>query len=334
MPIIQNRRRFMAGLAAGTAGLFAAPRLALAEPPPETTRVRLGRTPDGQYCWASLYLAGELLRADGMPDVEYVQGDLNVDNTEWLVAGVTDFDFNMPSMHIRSMEAGAAIKILTGVHTGCWELRANERVSGIADLKGKRVGIWGFDNHPQIFLSLMINYVGLDPTRDIEWVTSGSPMQDFIEGKVDAFLRVAWQFPEIPTASIGHTIASNEVDRPWSQYYCCMVAGSTEYVNKYPAATKRVLRAILKSADFCASDPASAARELVDRGFVSDYDLARTMFQNTRHDVWRDYDAEDSVRFYALRMKETGMIKSSPQEVIDKGTDWRFLNELRRELKA
>jgi NitT/TauT family transport system substrate-binding protein len=333
VPIIQNRRHFIAGLAAGTAGLVTGPGLALAEPPPETTRVRLGRN-DGAVCWAALYLAGELLRADGMPDVEYVRGDTSVDNTEWLVAGLTDFDFNMPPMHIRSMEKGAAIKILTGVHIGCWELRANESVKGIADLKGKRVGIWGFDNHPQIFLSLMLNYVGFDVAHDIEWMVLDYPMQDFIKGKIDAYLRVVWDFPATPTENIGHTIASNELDRPWSQYYCCMVAGSTEYVTKYPQATKRVLRAILKSADFCASDPKSAARALVDRGFVASYDLALTMFQNTRHDVWRDYDPEDSVRFYALRMKETGMIKSSPQEIIAKGTDWRFLNELKRELKT
>ena len=59
---------------------------------------------------------------------------------------------------------------------------------------------------------------------------------------------------------IGHTIVNNAVDRPWSQYFCCMVAGSTDYVNKYPVATKRVLRAILKSADFCASNPTLAAQ--------------------------------------------------------------------------
>jgi NitT/TauT family transport system substrate-binding protein len=39
------------------------------------------------------------------------------------------------------------------------------------------------------------------------------------------------------------------------------------------------------------------------------------------------------VRFYALRMKETGMIKSSPKTIIAEGTDWRFLDELKRELK-
>jgi NitT/TauT family transport system substrate-binding protein len=29
-----------------------------------------------------------------------------------------------------------------------------------------------------------------------------------------------------------------------------------------------------------------------------------------------------------------GMIKSTPQKLIVQGTDWRFLNELKRELKA
>jgi NitT/TauT family transport system substrate-binding protein len=49
---------------------------------------------------------------------------------------------------------------------------------------------------------------------------------------------------------------------------------------------------------------------------------------------WRDYDPEDTVRFYALRMNEVEMIKSSPQKIIAQGTDWRFLRELKKELKT
>jgi NitT/TauT family transport system substrate-binding protein len=159
-------------------------------------------------------------------------------------------------------------------------------------------------------------------------------MQDFISGKVDAFLVGTDDMPKVRAEKIGHTIANNLVDRPWSQYFCCMVAGRAEYVEKYPLATKRVLRAVLRSAEFCVSDPQGAARALVDRGFLPSYDFALTTLQNTHHDKWREYDAEDSVRFYALRMQETGMIKSTPQEIITKGTDWRFLKELKRELKA
>ena len=92
-----------------------------------------------------------------------------------------------------------------------------------------------------------------------------------------------------------------------------MISANADYVNRYPVATKRVLRAILKAADLCVSDPAWVAGQLVERGFVPSYDYALQTLNDTRYDVWREYDAEASMRFYALRMHETGMIKSSPQ---------------------
>ena len=49
---------------------------------------------------------------------------------------------------------------------------------------------------------------------------------------------------------------------------------------------------------------------------------------------WREYDAEDTVRFFALRMREAGLIKSTPQQIMAQGTDWRFLNELKKEMKG
>jgi hypothetical protein len=53
-----------------------------------------------------------------------------------------------------------------------------------------------------------------------------------------------------------------------------------------------------------------------------------------RYGKWRQYDAEDTVRFYALRLREAGVIKSSPQKIIAQGTDWRFFNELKKEFKG
>jgi NitT/TauT family transport system substrate-binding protein len=60
----------------------------------------------------------------------------------------------------------------------------------------------------------------------------------------------------------------------------------------------------------------------------------RQVLDELRYDRWREYDPEDTVRFYALRMHQVGMIKSSPQKILAEGTDWRFLNELKRELKG
>jgi NitT/TauT family transport system substrate-binding protein len=113
-----------------------------------------------------------------------------------------------------------------------------------------------------------------------------------------------------------------------------MLLGNREYVRTHPVATKRVLRAILKATDLCVTEPARVARQIVDRGFTPRYDYALQTLRENGYDKWREYDAEDTIRFYALRLRDVGFIKSSPQKIIADGTDWRFLNELKRELKA
>jgi NitT/TauT family transport system substrate-binding protein len=129
-------------------------------------------------------------------------------------------------------------------------------------------------------------------------------------------------------------LVSTALDRPWSQYFCCMLAGSREYVRNHPVATKRVLRAILKAADLCAREPELAARRLVERGFTRRYDYALQTLSDVPYDNWREYDREDTIRFYALRLRENGEITSTPQRIIAENTDWRFFSELKSELKA
>jgi len=187
-----------------------------------------------------------------------------------------------------------------------------------------------------VLVALMAAHVGLDPARDIRWVTDPSvkPIEQFIEGKIDAFMGFPPQPQELRARHIGHVIVNSTVDRPWSQYFCCMAAGNRDYVQKYPVATKRALRAILKATDLCATEPTRVARQIVDGGFAPRYDYALQALNEVPYDRWRDYDATDTMRFYALRMRETGFIKSSPQKIIADGTDWRFFDELKRELKA
>jgi len=93
------------------------------------------------------------------------------------------------------------------------------------------------------------------------------------------------------------------------------------------------MRAILKANDICASEPERIARRLVDWGYATRYDYALQALKELPYARWRDYDPEDTVRFYALRLHEARVIRSTPQRIISQGTDWRFLQELKRELK-
>jgi NitT/TauT family transport system substrate-binding protein len=336
MQNVQCRRGFLTSLAmAGAAGLVGAPRSLHAEPPPEKTAVRLAKA-IGTICGAPQAIAGELLRAEGFTDVRYVEGDSDVDTSVQTARGELDFDYNFTPAHILSIEAGVPITVLAGMHSGCLELIANESVPSIKELKGKRVGMHAFTSFPDVLMTLKAAYVGVDPERDIQWVTSpDSPaMELFADGKIDAFFAIPPVPQELRARKIGHTILSTAVDRPWSQYFCCMLAATADYVTTHPVATKRVLRAMLKAADLCVSDPKWVAQQLVDDGITDRYDYALAALTDVRFDRWREFDAEDTIRFYALCMHEGGLIKSSPQKIIADGTDWRFLDELKRELKT
>jgi NitT/TauT family transport system substrate-binding protein len=89
---------------------------------------------------------------------------------------------------------------------------------------------------------------------------------------------------------------------------------------------------MLRATDLCVSEPAVVAQRMVDRAFTSRQDYALQTLADVPYNRWRDYDPEDTIRFYALRLREAGMLKSSPAKIIADGADWRFLNEVRREL--
>jgi NitT/TauT family transport system substrate-binding protein len=113
-----------------------------------------------------------------------------------------------------------------------------------------------------------------------------------------------------------------------------MLAANKEFVRKHPVGTKRATRAILKATSICALEPERVARLLVDRGYAGRYDYALQTLKDIPYARWREYSPEDTVRFYALRLREAGVIKSGPQQIIAQGTDWRFVNELKKELKG
>jgi NitT/TauT family transport system substrate-binding protein len=334
MQIIHNRRSFLTGLSVVSAAGLLRSRCALAaEPPPETTTVRLPKFA-GTDCQAAEYVAGELLQAEGFTDIRFITPEGG--GSVLLSSGELDFDVNFVPAHILGIEQGVPAVILTGLHTGCLELIVNDSIRSVKDLKGKRIGVGTLDSQPHILVKILVSYIGLDPDVDIQWIfdEEATAMDLFINGKIDAFLAGPPEPQELRARGIGHTLLTNLTDRPWSQYFCCLLSGSRDYVTEYPVATKRVLRAILKTADLCTSSPEWAARIMVDRGFAERYDYALKTLKEIRYASWRDYDPEDSIRFYALRMQELGFSRSSPQSVIDQGTDWSFLNEVKRELKA
>jgi NitT/TauT family transport system substrate-binding protein len=332
---MQNRRRFLATLSsAGAAGLMGRSNSLAQEASPETTIIRLAK--NQSLCIAPQYVAEDLLRAEGFTTVRYLTTDGGAGQSKMLARGEIDFTLHFSPLLLIPIDAGEKITIIAGIHVGCFELFATDRVRTITDLKGKTVGVPDLGASPHVFLSTMAAYVGLDPVKDINWITSPTipPKELFAAGKIDAFLGFPPDPQELRARKIGHVVVNSSIDRPWSQYFCCMLGANRDFVRRNPAATKRVARAMLKAADFCVGDRTAAARRIIDGGFASNYDYALQTLNEVPYNKWREYDPEDTIRFFSLRLREAGMIKSSPVKIIEEGTDWRFWNDLKRELKA
>ena len=319
---------------ASAACLIGSQRSFAAEGALETTTVRLNDGPG--ICIAPQYVAEELLRAEGFADVRYVRLAPGSNTPEGIARGEVDFGLNFASVLVAGLDRGVELTVLGGVHVGCFELFVNEDIRNLTELKGKRVGITWLGSPGHLFFAAIAAHVGIDLGKDLHWVTSDGPtaMELFTSGKVDAFLGFPPDPQQLRAQPTGRVILNSAVDRPWSQYFCCMLAGNRTFVRKYPVATRAVLRAILKAADLCVSEPMRAARRVADGPYSPRYDYAPQTLNEVPYDKWREYDHEDTLRFYALRLHEAGLIKSSPQKIIADGTDWRLLNELKRELKA
>jgi NitT/TauT family transport system substrate-binding protein len=280
------------------------------------------------------YVVHELLADEGITRVDYIVTDSGPLLSQAIASGQLDFAMTFSGPLVLELDRGKRITMLAGVHVGCFELFTREGINGVADLKGKSVGTQGLGSSAHVFISAMAALVGLDPAKDINWVTSAEPkpIDLFLDGKVDAFLGFPPEPQRLRAQGVSHVIVNSAQDRPWSQYFCCMLVGNPEFVRTKPNTAKSVVRAMLRATDLCLSEPTRVARRVVDRGFTPNYDYAVRTLSDVPYGKWRDYDPEDTIRFYALRLHEAGMIKSSPDRILAESADWRFLREVRREL--
>ena len=328
-----NRRDVLC--AAGAAGLVGTvPAFAAGEPPPETTRLRLADS--SALCLAPQFVIDDLLRAEGFSQVEFVQRTPRVNVAELVGSGEADITLSLTAILMLELDAGRPLLMLAGGHVGCYEFIAPAHIHAIRDLKGKVISIDRNGSGGHVMSQMILANIGIDPVKDVEWRVD--PWADvpclLEESKIDAYLGFPPEPQYLRARKIGHVVFNMRDDRPWSQYFCCSVAANRDFVRRHPVATKRALRAILKGMDICADEPERAALAANAHHPQARYEDVLPMVKELRYRTWRDFSAEDTVRFFALRLRDIGMIKSNPQKLLAQGTDWRFIDQLRRELKA
>ena len=310
-------------------------------PPPETTTVRWVSPPPCDPLW----LAQDYLRQEGFQDVQLVP--VPPTTTEWLTADKADFNCGgYGSLIAANVDAGLPMVTLAGMHPGCLELFARPGISTIRDLRGKTIAVNAKNVSDMFytFFSILLAYVGVDPGTEVNFIEvspdSAALRDAFIDGRSQAFIAPAASGPLLRRnpKNPGKVILDTTMNKPWSQYYCCNLVANRNWARKYPIATKRFTRAILRATDAVAKDKPRAAREYVAGGFNStaaspvDEDLTNEVIRDLSYD-WRELDPEETLRFFALRLADAKLIKSTPQQIIAQGSDFAFMRQMRTELK-
>ena len=302
----------------------------------ETTRIRLIR--DRAFpvlCYAPQYVAQRFLELEGFTEIEYVSLGEDGSYANALIDGTADMSAALGVDWVPPIANGAPIKVLSGLHAGCVEIFGNDNVETVQDLKGKRIAVHGLGSPERFLLSSILAFIGVQDA-EIEWVfahpNEWTPM--LVKGEVDALASFPPLNYYLHDEGIGHVILNTTTDKPWKHMFCCMVAANSTFAQENPIAAKRALRAILKANQLCSEQPEVAAKWLVEEGQSPTIDYAMRTLTDLPYDTWDTYDPEDTLRFYALRLQEAGIIDATPESIIADGTDWGPLNQLLKEMKA
>lgn len=308
----------------------------LADGPLETTTIRMGKSP--LSCFAAQAVAPEFLRMEGFTDVQYLDVPPS-DRGGFARFAAGEFDMQLypaPMATVR-IEAGDPIVMLGGVQIGCFQVYGSDAVKSIRDFKGRTISTGGPGAPDDVFLTATLANVGIDVRKDVKVVTypPDEAPQALADGVVDGISALPPFSYLLRASGVGHVVMDSMMDRPWSQYVCCMASVHRRFMENNPVATLRGLRGLLKAADVVAKDPERGARAMVSAGFTREEHYAATLedLRMMPYDVWRTHDPSDTLRFYALRLRDAGLVKSTPAEIVSRGTDLRFLREVKQTLR-
>ena len=334
---VWDRREFVGGMALAGAGAYLGlkPDLSFADAPPEVTTIRFQQLRAG--CWVPQMVAEDLLREEGFTDIQYVKSAEESMSQRDLLAGNLDMSMGFSGQLVRDIVPGNPMVFISGLHAGCYSLIGSDKINSVRDLKGKKVWAWSdMVSGPVVFFKALIAYVGLDPDKDVHYVTvsKDEALEMFKRGEIDAFMSFPPGPQQLRAQGIGKELVNTNVDKPWSQYFCCSVIANRDFIRENPVATRRAIRALMRANDMIAENPEMAADVMIKKiGKPPKIKkLLTQVFSEIPYGKWRHYNPEDTIRFYALRLNELGMTKYTPKEIIAQNTDWSFLKSLKSEL--
>lgn len=299
---------------------------------PETATIRL----TAAACDAPIMAAERFLRDEGFTDVQITDAAA----LPALTGGKADLGQLFSTPLAAAVDTGKPVVGLAGMHAGCAEVWAPQRIASLKDLRGQTIVVRAksADDLAYTFLAIALKNAGVDP-KDVSFVVhaDADPTKAYLEGRSDAVFvtTTAAVGLRANSANKGHVIVDQAMDKPWSEQDCCILCANAEWARANPIAAKRAVRAVLRAADSMGADRADAVKIATDKGLfggAKNYEAVRAAANMVPLD-WRALDPGRSVRFHGQLMVDVGLLKITADDAATRGTDLRIFRELKSDLK-
>jgi NitT/TauT family transport system substrate-binding protein len=228
--------------------------------------------------------------------VEILEGGPDVGPAQVVAGGGAEFGIDWLASTLAQRAAGEDFVNIAQVfqRSALMEVAwADSGITEIADLAGKRVGIWGFGNEYELLAALQQE--GIDPETDLELVDQPFDMGLLLNREVDAAAATTYneyaQLLETENPETGELYQPSDfvtmtMDEAGTAMYQDGIFASEAYVDENPDLVQRFVDASLRGWIFCRDNPEDCVQITFERGSILGEGHQRWMMNEVNKLIW------------------------------------------------
>ena len=205
-----------------------------------------------------------------------------------VTSGKIDASNSLLASTIQPIANGAAIKITTGLHTGCISILTAQgsKIVSAKDLKGKKIGVPTVAGSEATFVRRYLTNAGLKVngnTPDVQLIAYDSAELPLVlkKGQVDA---IAIEDPDTQIAvkqDKFNVLASSAMTKPFNTEYCCVAYVSDKLAKEHPAIAAKYTKALQEAADWVSKNTSKTVDIQTKDKYVAGAKSTNLMAMNT-----------------------------------------------------
>ncbi|MFH1935906.1 MAG: ABC transporter substrate-binding protein [Pseudomonadota bacterium] len=264
---------------------------------------------------------------------------------EALLAGDADFIAVSYGSMMKINQRGKKIHSVCNITRNClFHLVAQSDIKSINDLKGKRIGVPKVGEEVTAVIRAALNRKGLDPDKDVKWVSVGiqaTMIAAMKRGDIDAVGAVGeWRDHLLRAVPGTHVIIDYSNKSHLMEYLgattypLAHVQMTAEFIKKYPETVQRAVNAVMKSLHFINTHTPNECIDVVKDKYWADADRDVLVKYLTEIKDAFSPDGITKKSGYDVVVKvnsEAGLLKK-PAPVFEKITDLGFVKKSNKTL--